>query len=94
VPNLGGETKFESGYSGNPHVNASRWGWCRKDEILLRKATERQSVIMSAPRPDATASTARPCERRVQGRLRTEAPNVQVGDPFMEKLLLRLAWKR
>jgi phosphoribosylformylglycinamidine (FGAM) synthase-like enzyme len=39
VPNLGGETKFESCYSGNPLVNAFALGLVRKDEIFYGKAT-------------------------------------------------------
>jgi len=38
VPNLGGETKFESCYSGNPLVNAFALGLVRKNEIFYAKA--------------------------------------------------------
>src|ERR1700694_3495516 len=38
VPNLGGETKFESCYSGNPLVNAFALGLVRRDEIFYAKA--------------------------------------------------------
>jgi len=37
VPNLGGETKFEPCYSGNPLVNAFALGLVKKDEIFTRK---------------------------------------------------------
>jgi phosphoribosylformylglycinamidine synthase subunit PurL len=39
VPNLGGETKFEACYSGNPLVNAFALGLVRKDEIFYGKAS-------------------------------------------------------
>ncbi len=39
VPNLGGETKFESCYSGNPLVNAFALGLVKIDEIFYGKAT-------------------------------------------------------
>ena len=39
VPNLGGETKFEPCYSGNPLVNAFALGLVRKDEIFYAKAS-------------------------------------------------------
>jgi hypothetical protein len=39
VPNLGGETKFEPCYSGNPLVNAFALGLVRKDEIFYGKAS-------------------------------------------------------
>src|SRR6201998_1133685 len=39
VPNLGGETKFEPCYSGNPLVNAFALGLVRRDEIFYAKAS-------------------------------------------------------
>ena len=39
VPNLGGETKFESCYSGNPLVNAFALGMVRREEIFYGKAS-------------------------------------------------------
>jgi phosphoribosylformylglycinamidine synthase len=39
VPNLGGETRFEACYSGNPLVNAFALGLVRTDEIFYAKAT-------------------------------------------------------
>ena len=38
VPNLGGETRFESCYSGNPLLNAFALGLVRTDEIFYAKA--------------------------------------------------------
>src|SRR5712692_4598383 len=38
VPNLGGETKFEPCYSGNPLVNAFALGLVRKNEIFYARA--------------------------------------------------------
>ena len=44
---------------------------------------------MSAPRPAATASTARRWPRPISPRISEEKrPTVQVGDPFTEKLLI------
>src|SRR6202011_3478394 len=39
VPNLGGETRFETCYSGNPLLNAFALGLVRRDEIFYAKAT-------------------------------------------------------
>ena len=39
MPNLGGETKFEACYSGNPLVNAFALGLVKIDEIFYGKAT-------------------------------------------------------
>ena len=38
VPNLGGETRFEPCYSGNPLLNAFALGLVRTDEIFYAKA--------------------------------------------------------
>jgi len=61
VPNLGGETKFEPCYSGNPLVNAFALGLVRKDEIFYGKASGTGNpVIYVEPRQGATGFTARP----------------------------------
>jgi len=40
VPNLGGETKFEPCYNGNPLVNAFALGLVKKNEIFYARAAE------------------------------------------------------
>jgi len=61
VPNLGGETKFEPCYSGNPLVNAFALGLVRKDQIFYaRAAGEGNPVIYVGARRAAMASTAQP----------------------------------
>ncbi|MGB8260066.1 MAG: phosphoribosylformylglycinamidine synthase subunit PurL [Terracidiphilus sp.] len=90
VPNLGGETKFEPCYSGNPLVNAFALGLVRKDEIFYGKATgEGNPVIYVGAKTgrDGIHGATMASEEFHEG---TEAkrPNVQVGDPFMEKLLI------
>jgi phosphoribosylformylglycinamidine synthase len=90
VPNLGGETKFEACYSGNPLVNAFALGMVRIDEIFYGKAAgEGNPVIYVGAKTgrDGIHGATMASEEFHEG---TEAkrPNVQVGDPFMEKLLL------
>jgi len=90
VPNLGGETKFEPCYSGNPLVNAFALGLVRIDEIFYGKASGvGNSVIYVGAKTgrDGIHGATMASEEFHEG---TEAkrPNVQVGDPFMEKLLL------
>src|SRR6478609_9731606 len=90
VPNLGGETKFEPCYSGNPLVNAFALGMVRKDQIFYAKAAgEGNPVIYVGAKTgrDGIHGATMASEEFHAG---TEAkrPNVQVGDPFMEKLLL------
>ncbi len=90
VPNLGGETKFEECYNGNPLVNAFALGMVRKDEIFYGKAAgEGNPVIYVGAKTgrDGIHGATMASEEFHEG---TEAkrPNVQCGDPFMEKLLL------
>ena len=90
VPNLGGETKFESCYSGNPLVNAFALGLVKIDEIFYGKATGVGNPVIyvgAKTGRDGIHGATMASEEFHEG---TEAkrPNVQVGDPFMEKLLL------
>ncbi len=90
VPNLGGETKFEACYSGNPLVNAFALGMVRKDEIFYGKASGAGNPVIyvgAKTGRDGIHGATMASEEFHEG---TEAkrPNVQVGDPFMEKLLM------
>src|ERR1700739_536287 len=90
VPNLGGETKFEACYSGNPLVNAFALGLVRKDEIFYAKAAgEGNPVIYVGAKTgrDGIHGATMASEEFKEGS-EQKRPNVQVGDPFLEKLLL------
>jgi phosphoribosylformylglycinamidine synthase subunit PurL len=90
VPNLGGETKFESCYSGNPLVNAFALGIVRRDEIFYaRAAGEGNPVIYVGAKTgrDGIHGATMASEEFKEGS-EQKRPNVQVGDPFLEKLLL------
>ena len=90
VPNLGGETKFEPCYSGNPLVNAFALGLVRKDEIFYAKAAgEGNPVIYVGAKTgrDGIHGATMASEEFSEGS-EAKRPNVQVGDPFLEKLLL------
>ena len=90
VPNLGGEVKFESCYSGNPLVNVLALGLVRRDQIFYaRAAGEGNPVIYVGAKTGrdgihgCTMASEEFSETSEEKR-----PNVQVGDPFLEKLLL------
>jgi phosphoribosylformylglycinamidine synthase II len=90
VPNLGGETKFEPCYSGNPLVNAFALGLVRKNEIFYAKAAgEGNPVIYVGAKTgrDGIHGATMASEEFSEGS-EAKRPNVQVGDPFLEKLLL------
>src|ERR1700741_1621384 len=90
VPNLGGETKFEPCYSGNPLVNAFALGMVRKDEIFYAKASGIGNPVIyvgAKTGRDGIHGATMASEEFKEGS-EQKRPNVQVGDPFMEKLLL------
>ena len=90
VPNLGGETKFEPCYSGNPLVNAFALGLVRKDEIFYGKASGMGNPVIyvgAKTGRDGIHGATMASEEFKEGS-EQKRPNVQVGDPFMEKLLL------
>ena len=90
VPTVGGECIFEECYSANPLVNVFALGVCREDEVFFAKASGiGNPVIYVGARTGrdgihgASMASAEFTEESKQKR-----PNVQVGDPFLEKLLL------
>ena len=90
VPNLGGETKFEPCYNGNPLVNAFALGLVRKDEIFYAKASGTGNPVIyvgAKTGRDGIHGATMASEEFKEGS-EQKRPNVQVGDPFMEKLLL------
>ncbi len=96
LPNIGGEAVFDESYLGNPLVNALCVGVLRHEDLHLAKASGvgnqvilygartggdgigGVSVLASETFDAAADGTSGPAKR----------PSVQVGDPFMEKLLI------
>ncbi len=90
VPNLGGETRFEPCYSGNPLLNAFALGLVRHDEIFYAKATGVGNPVIyvgAKTGRDGIHGATMASEEFKEGS-EQKRPNVQMGDPFMEKLLL------
>src|SRR3979411_1642025 len=90
VPNLGGETKFEPCYSGNPLVNAFALGLVRRDQIFYAKASGEGNpgiYVGSKTGRDGIHGATMASEEFSEAS-EAKRPNVQVGDPFLEKLLL------
>jgi phosphoribosylformylglycinamidine synthase len=90
VPTIGGEVSFDDAYALNPLVNAFALGMVRKDQIFFGKATGvGNPVLYVGARTGrdgihgATMASAEFDEAALEKR-----PTVQVGDPFLEKLLL------
>src|SRR6266849_4749776 len=90
VPTVGGEVAFDDAYALNPLVNAFALGLVRIDQIFFGKATGVGNPVLYVGAKTgrdgihgATMASAEFDEEALQKR-----PTVQVGDPFLEKLLL------
>jgi phosphoribosylformylglycinamidine synthase len=90
VPTVGGEVYFDGCYDGNPLVNALSLGVLRHDQIKRGKAAGVGNPVIyvgSATGRDGLAGAAF-ASRELTEESQRDRPAVQVGDPFMEKLLL------
>ncbi len=90
VPTVGGEVVFDESYSLNPLVNAFALGIVKKDQIFFGKAEGIGNPVLYAGAKTgrdgihgATMASAEFDDAALEKR-----PTVQVGDPFLEKLLL------
>jgi phosphoribosylformylglycinamidine synthase len=90
IPTVGGEIGFDESYSGNPLVNVFCLGIARANEIIKAAASGAGNPVYYVGAKTgrdgihgATMASAEFDERSAEKR-----PAVQVGDPFMEKLLL------
>jgi len=96
LPNIGGETVFDASYAGNPLVNALCVGVMRKEDLHLAFASGTgNKIILFGARTGLdgiggvsvlASDTFGGDEAGTAGR--KKLPSVQVGDPFMEKVLI------
>jgi len=90
VPTLGGEVDFGPGYSGNPLVNAMCVGLLREQDLITAAAHGVGNALLvlgSRTGRDGIHGASFASEELTQESERRR-PQVQVGDPFTEKLLL------
>ncbi|HEY0078154.1 MAG TPA: phosphoribosylformylglycinamidine synthase subunit PurL [Pyrinomonadaceae bacterium] len=90
VATVGGEVAFDDAYALNPLVNAFALGLVRRDQIFFGKAEGVGNPVLYVGAKTgrdgihgATMASAEFDEEALEKR-----PTVQVGDPFLEKLLL------
>ncbi len=90
VPTIGGEVYFHPSYEGNPLVNAMCLGLVEKDAIVKGKAAGAGNPVyyVGATTGRDGLGGAAFASRELTAESRAARPAVQVGDPFMEKLLL------
>ncbi|QWW19379.1 phosphoribosylformylglycinamidine synthase subunit PurL [Schaalia sp. 19OD2882] len=91
LPNIGGETEFDPSYQGNPLVNALCLGVLRHEDIHLANATgEGNLVVLFGARTggDGIGGASILASETFEDGMPAKRPSVQVGDPFMEKVLI------
>jgi phosphoribosylformylglycinamidine synthase II len=90
VPTVGGEVRFADCYSRNPLVNAFTLGIVRKDQIFYGRASGVGNPVIyvgSKTGRDGIHGATMASEEFGE-EAQSKRPTVQVGDPFLEKLLL------
>ena len=91
VPTVGGEVEFEPCYANNPLVNALALGIARKDELFFARAHGAGNPVIyvgAKTGRDGIHGASLLASAEFSEESQQKRPNVQVGDPFMEKLLL------
>ncbi len=95
LPNIGGETVFDASYAGNPLVNAMCVGVLRKEDLHLAFASGAgNKIILFGARTGldgiggVSVLASDTFSGDESGAGRKKLPSVQVGDPFMEKVLI------
>ncbi len=91
LPNVGGEVVFDRTYVGNPLVNALCVGVLRHEDLHLAKATGVGNQVIlygAATGGDGIGGVSVLASETFDSTGPSRRPSVQVGDPFMEKLLI------
>jgi phosphoribosylformylglycinamidine synthase II len=91
IPNIGGEVAFDRGYEGNPIVNAMCLGLMKREELITASASGSGSPLMAVGARtgrDGIHGATFASEELSEDSDEASRPQVQVGDPFTEKLLL------
>ncbi len=90
VPTVGGEVYFDDSYTGNPLVNPMAIGIVKVDQMATATAKGKDNPVLIVG-----ASTGRDgihgvtfASEEISEKSEEKRPSVQIGDPFMEKLLL------
>jgi phosphoribosylformylglycinamidine synthase len=96
LPNIGGELDFDPSYAGNPLVNALCVGVMRHGDLQVAEGTGPGNKVIlfgSTTGPDGVGgasvlASATFGDAGSDGTESAKRPSVQVGDPFLEKLLV------
>jgi len=91
VPTVGGEVQFEPCYAHNPLVNVLALGIARREELFFARARGVGNPVIyvgAKTGRDGIHGASLLASAEFTEESQQKRPNVQVGDPFMEKLLL------
>ena len=91
IPNIGGEVVFDRGYEGNPIVNAMCLGLMKHEDLITAVASGDGAPLMAVGARtgrDGIHGATFASEELSEDADESSRPQVQVGDPFTEKLLL------
>jgi phosphoribosylformylglycinamidine synthase len=97
IPNVGGDVFFASAYNGNPLVNAMCVGLARVDGLVSAKATGVGNALLlvgsDTGRDGIHGASGLASRTDPEARFEEMRPAVQVGNPFMEKLLMEACYE-
>ena len=91
LPNIGGEVYFDASYADNPLVNALCVGVMRHEDLKFAKATGAGNKVIlygASTGADGIGGASILASETFDDTKPSKRPAVQVGDPFMEKLLI------
>jgi len=90
IPTVGGQTSFSKNYANNPLVNVFCLGIARSDQVFYGRAAGVGNPVIylgaSTGRDGIHGATM--ASEEFDEKSEEKRPTVQVGDPFMEKLLV------
>ena len=95
VPTVGGEVEFAEAYSGNPLVNAMCVGLIRTEDLMRASATGEGNrlVLLGSKTGRDGIHGATFASDELTEESESKRSNVQVGDPFCEKMLIECCLK-
>ena len=91
LPNIGGEVTFDETYAGNPLVNALCVGVMKHSDIKLAKAAGAGNLVVlygAKTGGDGIGGVSVLASETFGASGPAKRPSVQVGDPFVEKVLI------
>ncbi len=97
IPNVGGEVSFAEAYNGNPLVNAMCVGVAETAKLASARATGAGNALLlvgaDTGRDGIHGASGLASRTDPEARFEEMRPAVQVGNPFMEKLLMEACFE-